>query len=200
MMRMRTRLAWLAVAGTLAWGAGLGWFVHAAHETGHPPPVADGVVALTGGAGRIEAALQLLADGRAQVLLISGVGRATDLADLVRGAGLDPAAMSGAVADRITLGREATTTVGNAAETAEWARRHVVRSLIVVTASYHMPRAMTELARALPGITLYPNPVLPPVLRDTGEPGAMRILAEEYTKFLIAWCGLARLFPVHPSL
>jgi len=198
--RVRSRLAWLAVTGLLAWGAGFGWFVHAARQTGDPPPVADGVVALTGGAGRIEAALQLLADGRARVLLISGVGHAADLADLVRSAGLDPAALPVALEERITLGYAATTTVGNAAETAEWARQHDVRSLIVVTASYHMPRAMTELARALPGIMLYPNPVLPPVLRDSGEPGALRMLAGEYTKFLIASLGLAQLFPIHPSL
>ncbi len=193
MRRMRRLLAGLALAGVLAWGAGFGWFVHAARQTGDPPPAADGVVALTGGVGRIEAALQLLADHHARFLLISGVGHAAELADLVRRAGFDPADLE----ERITLGRAATTTVGNATETAEWARRHEVHSLIVVTASYHMPRAMTELARALPGVALYPDAVVPPALRGAGEPGTMRLLMEEYTKFLIATVGLTQVFPPH---
>jgi len=192
---MRGRLAGLAVIGVLAWGVGFGWFVHAARQIGDPPPAADGVVALTGGAGRIEAALQLLAGDHARVLLISGVGHAAELADIVRRAGFDPAVLE----ERITLGRAATSTVGNAAETAEWVRRHNVHSLIVVTASYHMPRAMTELTRALPDVTLYPDPVVPPALRGAGEPGAMRMLAGEYTKLLLATVGLAQLFPTHPS-
>jgi len=195
MIRMRRVLAGLAVAGVLAWGAGFVWFAHAARQAGQPPPTADGVVALTGGADRIEAALRLLADDRARILLISGVGHAAELADLVRRAGFDPAILE----SRITLGRAATTTVGNAAETAAWARRHDVRSLIVVTAGYHMPRAMTELGRALPDVTLYPDPVVPPALRGGGEPGAMRLLVEEYTKFLVAAVGLAPLFPRSPA-
>ena len=43
-------------------------------------------------------------------------------------------------------------TRGNAAETAEWARAHQVRSLIVVTSAYHMPRALAELGRDLPDV------------------------------------------------
>ena len=58
----------------LAWAGGFAWFLHAARVTAEPPAHADGIVALTGGAERVETALNLLAEGRARLLLVSGVG------------------------------------------------------------------------------------------------------------------------------
>ena len=57
------------------------------------------------------------------------------------------------------LGFVATDTVGNARETAAWARAHGYRSLIVVTSDFHIPRAMLELRAAMPGVVLTPYPV-----------------------------------------
>ena len=184
--RLASPLALLAVLA-LAWVAGFVWFVQAAWVTTEPPAAADGIVALTGGAERVETALKLLAEGRAQVLLISGVGGAAEFAELARRAGVDPALHS-----RVTLGRTATTTRGNAAETADWARANHLASLIVVTAGYHMPRALAELSRAMPGLTLYPAPVLPPALRQFGFT-ALRLLAGEYSKWLATKAGLSAL-------
>jgi uncharacterized SAM-binding protein YcdF (DUF218 family) len=100
---------------------------------------------------------------------------------------VDPALRS-----RVTLGRSATTTRGNAAETAEWAHANALASLIVVTAGYHMPRALAELSRAMPGLTLYPAPVLPPAMRQPGLT-ELRLLAGEYSKWLAAEAGLSAL-------
>ncbi len=171
----------------LAWAAGFVWFLHAAWVTVEPPATADGIVALTGGAERVATALKLLAEGRARVLLISGVGGALDFAALARRAGVDPD-----LSDRVTLGRAAASTHGNAAETAEWARANGLHALIVVTAGYHMPRALAELSRALPEVALYPVPVLPPAMRQPGLT-ALRLLASEYTKWLAAEGGLSAL-------
>jgi uncharacterized SAM-binding protein YcdF (DUF218 family) len=184
--------AGLALAGMLVllWAAGFAWFLHTTRTESAPPPRADGIVALTGGAGRVEAALRLLAQGRAQRLLISGVGGATDFSVLAHLAGVDPQ-----LGSRVTLGHAAASTHGNAAETADWVHEQGMRSLIVVTASYHMPRALAELGRALPEVTLYPVPVLPPGLRAGGEPGILRLLAGEYTKWLAAEVGLSALDP-----
>jgi uncharacterized SAM-binding protein YcdF (DUF218 family) len=184
----------IAAAGlALIWGAGFGWFLRTAAHAPPPPPAADGIVALTGGAGRVEAALRLLAEGRAHRLLVSGVGGPAEFATLARRAGVDPA-----LGARVTLGRAALSTRGNAAEAAEWARANGIGSLIVVTAGYHMPRAMAELARALPGVVLYPAPVTPPALRDGAEPALLPLLAGEYTKFLAAEIGLTALDPHAP--
>jgi uncharacterized SAM-binding protein YcdF (DUF218 family) len=153
------------------------------------PAHADGIVALTGGADRIATALQLLQQNRAGLLLISGVGQNTEFTALFRGTGINPAALAG----RVTIGRSATDTLGNADETADWARAHDVHSLIVVTASYHMKRALTEMGRTLPEITLYPAPVVPPALRGVTGFSTLRLLADEYTKFLASELGLTRL-------
>ncbi len=173
----------------LAWSAGLVWFVHATFTPCESPPRTDGIVVLTGGAGRIETALQLLAQDQARLLLVSGVSRNTALAELAYLAGIAPEPL----AARITLGRDAQTTQGNAAETAIWVQANDLHSLIVVTAAYHMPRAMTELGRALPSVRLYPSAVLPPALRTPGRLGTMRLLATEYTKWLLVRLWLAHL-------
>jgi uncharacterized SAM-binding protein YcdF (DUF218 family) len=187
----------LAVAGcvcALGWCAGFVWFVRDSLRPTPLPAHADGIVALTGGADRIATALQLLQQNRAQMLLISGVGPATGFDRLFQGTGISPATLTG----RITIGREATDTLGNADEAADWARAHGLHSLIIVTASYHMRRALTEIGRTLPEAQLFPAPVLPPALRSTAGLSTLRLLAGEYTKFLAAEIGLTRL--QHPRL
>ncbi len=186
------RLAALMMAGLVgAWVAGLGWFIHVADRPVPPPPVSDGIVALTGGAARVETALRLLAEDRGQRLLISGIGGGTDLAALAHRAGLEPAPF----ASRVTLGRNAASTRGNAAETRAWVQAHGVRSLIVVTAYYHMPRALAELRRAMPEVTLYAYPVLVSAGPDRPRTVSLRTLVEEYTKYLAAVTGLSTWLP-----
>jgi uncharacterized SAM-binding protein YcdF (DUF218 family) len=188
MTRRTFGLIALPLAALLAWSAGFAWFVSATSGTLAEPPAADGIVALTGGAERVETALRLLEAGRARLLLISGVGGAADFRQLARRAGVEDDLRA-----RVTLGRTAASTRGNAAETAEWVRANDIRSLIVVTAGYHMPRALAELSRTLPGVSLYPAPVLPPALREGGSPATLRLLAEEYTKYLAVELGLSSL-------
>ena len=183
--RWRGLLGALAVLALL-WLAGFAWFLRLAERAPPSPPHADAIVALTGGAGRVEAALRLLAEGRARIALVSGVGGAAEFASLARRAGVDPA-----LGARVTLGRAALTTRGNAAETAAWVRANDAHSLLVVTAFYHMPRALAELARAMPGVALYPAPV--------AAEASWRLLAGEYTKFLAAELGLTEFGP-HAAL
>jgi len=197
--RLRLALA-LPLAALAAFGAGFAWFVHAASQPAAPPAKADGIVVLTGGPERIESGFFLLAEGHAPVLLVSGLGSGVSAEELARRAGLDPAEFSG----RVTLGRTATSTHTNAAETAEWVLREKIRRLIVVTAGYHMPRALAELRQALPGVTLYPAPVVVGMRRGPGEvktpqikAPSWRLLTEEYVKWLAAELGLSTLGPTH---
>jgi uncharacterized SAM-binding protein YcdF (DUF218 family) len=182
-------VAGLGAFAGVAWFAGFLWFVNDAMRPPPAPPVADGIVALTGGADRIATAITLLRADRARLLLISGVGPNTEAPALFRGTGIDP----GTLSDRITLGHEATSTLGNADEAAQWARANHLHSLIVVTAGYHMKRALTELSRTLPEVALYPMPVVPPALRGAAQLSTLRLLADEYTKWLAAKVGLTRL-------
>ena len=189
---------WLCAAILLAgagWGSGFAAFDQAARSAwsaadeaeAEQPGQADGIVALTGGADRIETALHLLETGAAPLLLISGVGRGADLTELRRGVRLSPEQ-----AERVTLGRTATTTLGNAEETAAWVQAHGIRRLLVVTAGYHMPRALIEIGRAVPGVRLFAVPVRPPALRGGVEAATVRMLANEYDKYLAVRLGLTR--------
>jgi uncharacterized SAM-binding protein YcdF (DUF218 family) len=181
--------ATILVAGIACWGGGFVWFLRTIHQPAAPPPAhADGIVALTGGAGRVERALHLLARGKADDLLLSGIGGGTELATLGHLAGIDTRRLQ----DRITIGRYAASTRGNGIETAAWAEQNSIRTLIVVTASYHMPRALAELRQALPDVHLYPMPVYP----GAAEKGpGLRLEAEEYTKYLLTVSGLSVWFP-----
>ncbi len=143
---------------------------------------AEGIVALTGGDERLSAAVHLLESRAAQRLLISGVHPAITKEQLKRlshgGARFDCCA---------DLGYAAKDTRGNARETADWARSHRYRSLIIVTARYHMPRSLSEFQAAMPGVRLEPYAVDPENIDLDGwwhDVHALRVLQGEYAKYL----------------
>lgn len=175
--------------------AGFAWFVRTAQRTAAVPAHADGIVALTGGADRVSAAFHLLAQGRADQMLVTGIGGGAMLHELT-----GPARISlRDVADHVTLGRGAASTHGNAAETAAWASANGIHSIILVTAFYHMPRAMLEMRRALPHLIFYPAPVFP--AETMALTTRLRLLTEEYLKYLGTLAGLPSLAPrPHPML
>lgn len=175
--------------------AGFVWFAVSAQRDPTLPAHAEGIVALTGGADRVSAALHLLAEGRANDMLVTGIGGGAVLPEFTR-----PAKVSlREIAARVTLGRGAVSTHGNAIETAAWASRNDIHSIILVTAFYHMPRAMLEMRRALPGLTFYPAPVFPAETMALGT--RLRLLSEEYFKYLGTLVGLPSLAPsLHPAL
>jgi uncharacterized SAM-binding protein YcdF (DUF218 family) len=140
------------------WTVGLLAFAERVAQSTPPdePPAVDGVVALTGGStARLTAAIHLLEIGKAKRALISGVNQKASRAD-IRGVTKATRYYYDCCVD---LGFEAANTVGNARETAAWAKAHDYRSLIVVTSDFHIPRAMLELHAAMPGVALTPYPV-----------------------------------------
>ncbi len=146
---------------------------------------ADGIVVLTGGQLRIEAGLELLEKGLAKRLLITGVNRQTTKAAIARIAGVDSKYLNCCV----DLGYEALNTKGNADEASAWAHRQDFNSLIVVTASYHMPRSLMELRGRMPDIEIIPHPVVPRGFRDSAwwlDLGTSRVLLTEYLKLFPA--------------
>jgi uncharacterized SAM-binding protein YcdF (DUF218 family) len=187
--RLAAGLVGLAVA---AWCVGFLWFqAETRRHPPPPPPHVDGIVALTGSAGRVQLALRVLAGDGARQLLITGIGGNADRTALAHAVGMDLAPL----AARITLGHYAATTRGNAIETAAWAVQNSIRSLIVVTTAWHMPRALAELKQALPDVRLYPLPVAPDEPdRHAPEP-SLRAQAEEFTKYLLVVSGLSPWFP-----
>jgi uncharacterized SAM-binding protein YcdF (DUF218 family) len=151
-------------------------------EATSPVEPADAIVVLTGGQQRIGEAVRLLSEGTARRLLISGVNRRISKAEARRLTGLDHRRFDCCV----DVGYGAQDTSGNADETRAWVATWGFSSLIVVTASYHMPRSLIEIGRTLPGVRLIPHPVVPKSLRTDLwlHLDAARILVSEYLKCL----------------
>jgi uncharacterized SAM-binding protein YcdF (DUF218 family) len=184
---MKSVAAFLVVA--LIWASGLLAFAARVQQSTPqaPPAMADGIVALTGANSRerIAAAVELLAEHKGRRVLVSGVNREVSREQL--------RAASGTVRRFydccVDLGFTAADTVGNARETAEWAKAMRYRSLIVVTADYHMPRAMLELRAVMPApaVTLQTYAVPTASLKSRHwwrSPGAARLMVVEYSKYL----------------
>jgi uncharacterized SAM-binding protein YcdF (DUF218 family) len=147
---------------------------------------ADGIVALTGGASRIPDAVEWLSHNRGKRLLISGVGVSTTLDRLVQ----QTPPLKPWLGCCIDLDHQARNTVGNALEARRWANAKGYRSLIVVTSSYHMPRAMLELQRHMPEMTLIAAPVVTKRLQVMDfwqDPQLLQTVGLEYGKFLVAY-------------
>jgi uncharacterized SAM-binding protein YcdF (DUF218 family) len=172
--------------GALLLAGGFFWFAwQIPSEDASSDRKADGIVVLTGAASRIPDAIELLAAERGKRLLITGVFRATRASEIAR---LTPL-YAKLFACCIDLDRSALNTLGNALETRRWARQHNFNSLIVVTSNWHMPRAMAELERQLPDVTLTPYPVISEKVKS--EPWwsnfeTARFLFAEYLKYLFA--------------
>lgn len=185
------RLVGRVVVGLLAllalWLPGLVWFSSSMpSQTPLPTPSTEAVVVLTGGSERLRTALDLLERGAAERLFISGVHPGTGLDALL--AEVRPS-LPAEVRGRIELGHVAADTVGNAIETAVWARDRGIASLRLVTAGYHMPRSLLEFHAALPDVDILPHPVFPDNVKQDDwwrYPGTTVLFATEYTKFLVA--------------
>jgi uncharacterized SAM-binding protein YcdF (DUF218 family) len=182
---MRTLAALIVLA--VIWAAGLFAFADRIDRStpAAEPQLADGVVALTGAGSneRIAAGVSLLENGKARRMLVSGVNREATREDV--------RAVSGAVRRLydccVDLGFTANDTIGNARETAEWAKAMRYKSLIIVTADYHMPRAMLELRSTLPDARLQTYPIATSVVnahRWWRTTGGARLMVVEYSKYL----------------
>ena len=178
--------AFLAVVALLGLGVGFFFFVRALDRAEASPAArADGIVVLTGGSQRIGDAVDLLAQGLGQRLLITGVNERTSRGEI---AGLNPASQK-LFACCVDLDYRARNTIGNAIETRRWTQQHGFRSLIVVTSNYHMPRTLVEIEKVLPRVQLEPHPVVTDIINPDRwwyEPNTARVLLGEYVKYVAA--------------
>lgn len=168
-----------------AWGAGLVWFANLIQPVPEPGGRTDAIVVLTGGAGRLDAGLALLAAGRASKLFVSGVYHGVDVQALLKLSRTAPQNIECCV----VLGYAADSTIGNAHETAQWMKKEGYHSLRLVTASYHMPRSLLEFRRAMPDIEILPYPVFPTRFKQDQWwlwPGTLSLLITEYNKYLVS--------------
>ena len=175
------------LAGLAAlWALGLVIFVehirsYAEPLITHEMSVTDGIVVLTGGSERLSAGLELLAAGKGKKLLVSGVHPGLTLDQVMVGQSLNKNLQSCCV----MLGHAAADTIGNADETADWAKAEGLQSLRLVTAHYHMPRSLLLFHQVLPQVMIVPHAVTPDSVKLDHwwqRSGTANLLVVEYNK------------------
>lgn len=180
------RLPLILLLALALWLAGLYAFTRGvAEDRAETADKADAIVVLTGGTNRLDAGFDLLEKGRGKKLFISGVYRGVEVKELLersrkKGAGLDCC---------VELGFEADDTIGNAKEATAWLRRENFKTYYLVTANYHMKRALMDFDAYGEGLTAIPYPVEPEGLdmKNWWREGATRaLILREYMKFIAA--------------
>lgn len=166
----------------IAWSLGFAVFMLAL-----PGPLeattTDAIVVPTGGPGRIDRGLDLLARRQAKRMLVTGVGPGVRAIDLARA----NKASTRLFACCVDLGADAVDTRSNAEETATWVRRHDYRTIRLVTSDWHLTRARMELAAVVgPHVVILGDGV-------ASDP-RLGMLVNEYNKLILRrvalWIGM----------
>ena len=189
--RLRRGLVAVGAGGLVAY---LLWLVLWFAPTPMQPtvdPVADSadlIVVLTGGEGRVSLGVDLLAQGVAPQLLVSGVFDSMSDERFIE----TWRESENLFACCITLGRQARDTRGNAQETAGWLEDHGGSRVLLVTSDYHLRRALLEFDGHLaPDIEITARPVF------TNRRN-LKVVAEtvaESFKYLLTLVGGSRFGP-----
>lgn len=141
----------------------------------------DAVIVLTGGPGRIERGLAVVAAGEAREMFVSGVARQVRAGELAAQYDIPDATMACCV----TLGYAAVDTRSNAKEAAEWVAANRYDTVRLVTTDWHMRRALSEVRSAMPAsVRILPDAV-------PSSPALLTLFAE-YNKHLasLLWRAL----------
>lgn len=168
----------------LLWGCGFIIFAGSISSMAEPEIIkpTDAIIVLTGGTNRVSRGLDLLSEGKASDLLISGVHKDVKLKEILAIWGYKTQLPECC----ITLGREAGNTIGNALEAQKWVEENHAATVRLITANYHMPRALLEFRHTLPGIQIIPHPIIPENFTPR-EQEFWKLAFLEYHKYLISF-------------
>lgn len=135
----------------------------------------DAVLVPTGGPGRIARGLEVLRDGDANKMFVSGVDPEVKPAEFAEEFDVRAREMRCCV----TLGFLAVDTRSNAGEAAQWLTSNDVRTVRLVTTDWHMRRAAAELRHSIPDHVAVVEDGVP-------SDAALGTLFLEYNKLLAA--------------
>ena len=150
-----------------------------------PDAKTDAVIVVTGGNNRIKTGIDLLQNGAAPLLLISGVHKYYKSNDMLGNWDIPPHLK----ACCITLDFEATNTIENAEQIKLWRAKQGINSARLVSSRYHMHRASMEVKAQNPGLKIIIHPV------TQGDIGVKNlyfwhVVFSEYHKTLLRWSAL----------
>lgn len=175
------------------WVCGLMFFIKNISSDNYHFTKTDAIIVLTGGSGRLESGIKLLKEGAAEKLFVSGVGHGFSIDRLVLLNNEDDLHSNDWLKNNTSLGYEAETTKGNAAESIKWLQENKYKSITLVTANYHMPRSLNEFKKVMPDIKIIPYPVFPDNVKLQGwfeNTGSRRLIIAEYNKFLVSMVNI----------
>jgi len=174
MLRWLIRFSFIPV---IIYALGMVWFMNSLPGAAGAQKT-DGIVVLTGGPGRLSRGFQLIEGGTAERMLISGVAEQVRPEELAARYRVPMRLLRCCV----ELGRDATDTRTNGQEVAEWARRHNMRSIRIVTNDWHLRRARKEIGWRIDGGTQLLSDGVP-------SPRTFGQLFVEYNKYLVSPFG-----------
>jgi uncharacterized SAM-binding protein YcdF (DUF218 family) len=117
----------------------------------------NNIVVLTGNAGRLAVGLDLMdnnINSRMLInninsrMLITGVAKGVKYSDIIKN--------RDSKKDRIDLGYNAQSTLGNALETALWIKERNINDIILITDNWHMPRTLLLFKASMPNREIVP--------------------------------------------
>lgn len=168
---MRRSLLYI-VGFLVVWLGGFATFIFYTKSFKIYNTVTEAIVVFTGGKQRVGTGIGLLKSGYAPILFISGVGASP--------AALDKRLKeNGIKREQVIYGMKASNTLENAIEIGDFITNYRIKSVRLVTSSYHMPRALLEIRKVVPyGVIILPHPVYI-------DQHNLLFLFKEYHKYLI---------------
>lgn len=185
---MRHWLLYVTLSVVIAWFGGFVCFAHYinSYEIDKTTKT-DAIIVLTGGKNRISEGIRLLNENLADKLFISGVPADVSIKQIEK-----QAKVYAYDENKIELGRKATNTIENAIETEEWIKKNNIKSIRLVTSSYHIPRSLQEFIIYVTmesNLEVILNPIYSPNvnLKWWKSWGTFKLLIMEYNKFLVVY-------------
>ncbi len=182
---MKKTFSITAIIFSILWLVGFLFFAwQINHFTAPAPDKTDAIIALTGGRNRINEAVKLLEQGKADKLFISGVAKDISLKNIFR-----TQHINSANSPLIEIGHKAFNTIGNAVETKEWVEKNHINSIRLVTSNYHVFRSMIEFREQNPNLKIIIHPVYSEKIEKKWWTSwqTFSLILKEYNKFLYAY-------------
>ena len=144
----------------------------------------EAVIALTGGRYRIAEAVNLLNQGKADKLFISGVSKNSSLDEIKKRQNLEIENEN-----NVSLGHQAKDTFGNAKETIAWLKKNKINSIRLVTSNYHLERSLIEFRAQAPKLEIIGHPVYSDKVKKKWWKSwhTFSLIFAEYNKFLCVY-------------
>ena len=144
----------------------------------------DAIVVLTGGKNRINVAVSLLREKKAEKLFISGVNADVSIKELEKRKDLDLKEL-----ENIYLGKKAYNTAENALESMEWIKNNNIKTIRLVTSNYHVPRSLQEFYGQDEDIKIIMHPVYSNTVNKKWwkKWKSFCLVASEYNKFMYVY-------------